>query len=106
VHLVDAIEVFNARCLFGEDNDKAAAFAQAHAKPGTAGSDAHMPGELGRATLQMQPFESAGSFYECLKTATIEGKLSPAWVHGVSKVAKWTRKLGLSKMPESVEGDA
>ncbi len=96
---VDALEVFNSRCIYSEDNAKALAFAQAHQKPGTVGSDAHIPYELGRATLQMQPFEGPGDFYESLKHATPVTTLSPVWVHGLSTYAKYLRKLGLSKMP-------
>jgi predicted metal-dependent phosphoesterase TrpH len=99
VDLVDAIEVFNSRCLFAEDNARALAFAQAHHKPGTVGSDAHIPYELGRATLRMPPFEGADGFLESLKQATPVTSISPAWVHGFSTLAKYARKLGLSKMP-------
>jgi predicted metal-dependent phosphoesterase TrpH len=96
---VDAIEIFNSRCLFAEDNDKALAFAQAHHKLGTVGSDAHIPYELGKATLQMQPFEGPGDFFEALKQAKPLTTLSPFWVHGFSSYAKYLRKLGLLKMP-------
>jgi predicted metal-dependent phosphoesterase TrpH len=89
---VDAIEVFNARCLFMEDNEKAAAYAREHDVLGTVGSDAHTPYEFGKATLRMSPFEGAGSFAESLKTAQQEVQLSPAWVHGFSTLAKWQRK--------------
>ncbi len=92
---VDALEIFNARCLYAEDNRKAAALAAAHAKPGTVGSDAHIAYEFGRATLTMQPFESAGDFYESIKRAIPVTALSPAWVHLFSKQAKWLKKLGL-----------
>lgn len=96
---VDAIEVFNSRCIFAEDNAKALAFAQAHHKPGTVGSDAHIAYELGRATLLMQPFEGPADFYESLRRATLATKVSPVWVHLFSSYAKYNRKLGLSKMP-------
>jgi predicted metal-dependent phosphoesterase TrpH len=99
VDLVDAIEVFNSRCLFAEDNARALAFAQAHHKPGTVGSDAHIPYELGRATLKMSPFEGAAGFLAALERAEPVTSISPAWVHGFSTVAKYARKLGLSKMP-------
>ena len=52
VPLVDAIEVFNARCIFAADNARALAFALDHDKPGLVGSDAHSYLELGRAVLQ------------------------------------------------------
>ena len=64
VNLIDAVEVFNARCLFGSDNSRAEAFAQAHGLAGTAGSDAHSFVEYGRAMVRMQPFEGAGDFLE------------------------------------------
>jgi predicted metal-dependent phosphoesterase TrpH len=100
VDKVDAIEVFNSRCLFAEDNAKALAFARAYNKPGTVGSDAHIPYELGRATLEMQPFEGPGDFYEALKQAVLVTKVSPFWVHAFSSYAKYNRKLGLSRMPQ------
>jgi predicted metal-dependent phosphoesterase TrpH len=99
VDKVDAIEVFNSRCIYPEDNAKALAFAQAHNKRGTVGSDAHIPYELGRSTLQMQPFEGPGDFFEALKEAVQVTKLSPFWVHAFSSYAKYNRKLGLSTMP-------
>src|SRR5262249_45068783 len=47
VDQIDAIEIFNARCLYREDNEKALAFAQKHGLPGTAGSDGHSFPEYG-----------------------------------------------------------
>lgn len=94
---VDALETFNSRCLYAEDNAKALALADKFGKLHTVGSDAHTPYEFGRATLTMQPFEGAGSFFESLKTAKAETKLSPLWVHGLSTQAKWLKKLGLRK---------
>lgn len=94
---VDAIEIFNSRCVFAEDNDKAKQLAASRQKPGTVGSDAHIPYELGHATLLMQPFEGPGDFYESLKHATPVTSRSPAWVHGASTQAKWFKKLGLRK---------
>jgi hypothetical protein len=94
---VDALEVFNSRCLFPEDNLKAAATAKKYNKLGTVGSDAHIRYELGKATQLMQPFEGAGSFYESLKTAQPVTSLSPAWVHGRSTQAKYLKKLGFVK---------
>jgi predicted metal-dependent phosphoesterase TrpH len=99
---VDAIEGFNARCLFAEDNAKALAFAKAHGKPYTVGSDAHMPYELGRAVLEMPPFEDAQGFKRALASAVPQTHLSGFWVHLYSKYAKWARKLGVAKQPEVV----
>ncbi|MHB8626750.1 MAG: PHP domain-containing protein [Aggregatilineales bacterium] len=94
---VDAIEIFNSRCLYAEDNDKAQHLAASRQKPGTVGSDAHIPYELGHATLTMQPFEGPGDFYESLRDATPVTMRSPAWVHAASTQAKWFKKLGLRK---------
>src|SRR5512140_69845 len=51
--LIDAIEVFNARCVFRADNARALAFAQQHGKLCSVGSDAHYRLELGHAVLSM-----------------------------------------------------
>lgn len=93
--LVDAVEVFNARCMFPEDNAQALAFAQEHGLLGTAGSDAHTPVEYGRAAARMQPFDGPESFLEALRQADIVGRLSPFYVHFGSTAAKWSKKLGL-----------
>lgn len=89
---VDAIEVFNSRCIWNSDNQKAADYARAHQVMGTVGSDAHTPIELGRATLILKPFTDAASFTESLKTAQQDVKLSSAWIHWASTIAKWQRK--------------
>jgi predicted metal-dependent phosphoesterase TrpH len=96
---VDALEVFNARCIFPEDNVKAMKLAQQYHKLMTVGSDAHIPYEYGHALLEMTPFESAGDFYESLKTAKQIAHSSPPWVHLGSSYAKYMRKLGLRKLP-------
>jgi predicted metal-dependent phosphoesterase TrpH len=92
---VDAIEVFNARCLYKEDNAKAQLFAQRHGLIGTVGSDAHSRVEYGRALVQMQPFEGASDFLLSLKAAQHVNRYSSWFVHLNSSTAKWSRKLGL-----------
>lgn len=90
---VDAIEVFNARCLDARMNSQAAEFARQHHLAGTVGSDAHTLGELGQATLLLPPFASA----EDLKTVIWDGqqqvKLSPFWVHFYSSLARLRKRL-------------
>ncbi len=51
VKLMDAIEIFNARCLFEKYNNKAKEFAEKYHVPITAGSDAHFIEEIGRAGI-------------------------------------------------------
>ena len=49
---IDGIEILNAS-LFGEGNQKAFAFAEKYNLPCIAGSDAHSPGFIGRAFLEI-----------------------------------------------------
>jgi predicted metal-dependent phosphoesterase TrpH len=102
VDKVDAIEVFNARCMFPYDNVRAIEFARQHSLPSTAGSDAHTPPEYGRAVVQVQPFHTPAEFVEALRHAQVVERLSPWYVHVGSKAAKWSKKLGLR--PRQWEG--
>ncbi len=95
IRQVDAIEIFNARCLYADDNKQALDFAQRHNVRGTAGSDAHSSPEYGRALTQLQPFTDAPSFLHALQSADFIKQMSPAYVHGLSTAAKWSKKLGL-----------
>lgn len=92
---VDAIEIFNARCMFAADNVRAALFAEQNDLLGTVGSDAHSRIEYGRAMLRMQPFEGASDFVAALRTAQPITRYSSWFVHLNSKTAKWSKKLGL-----------
>lgn len=51
--MIDAIEVFNSRCVFKADNARALAFAHQHGKLCSVGSDAHYRLELGHAVLKL-----------------------------------------------------
>lgn len=93
---IDAVEIFNARCFFKGDNDKALAFSQVHGLTGTVGSDAHTLVEYGRALTLLRPFEdNADDFLKALKDAEYVKRLSSWFVHIGSKTAKWSKKLGL-----------
>ena len=91
--LVDAIEVFNARCVYPEDNQRALAFAAEHGMLGTVGSDAHSHRELGRAVLQM---ELAGTPAE-LRAGFAAGRrvtrLSSPLIHLTSRAAVIWKRL-------------
>jgi hypothetical protein len=91
---LDAIEVFNARCWNGEPNRQAAVFALRHGLQGTAGSDAHSPGEVGRAYLSMPEFRDAESFRAGLAHAQVRGRRSIPWVHLTSRYAVWRKTRG------------
>ncbi|MBE2271568.1 MAG: PHP domain-containing protein [Anaerolinea sp.] len=92
---VDAIEIFNSRCIYPEDNAKAVAFAQEHHLVGTVGSDAHSKVEYGRALMQLEPFSDAPGFLAALKQANHTDRYSSWLVHVHSKTAKWSKKLHL-----------
>ncbi len=87
VPLVDAIEIFNARCMIPNANQLAQEFALEHGLAGTAGSDAHTAQELGRAVLVLPPFEGPEGLRVAVKEARVRGRLSPFWVHFFSRYA-------------------
>lgn len=100
VDQLDAVEVFNARCLRSEDNVKALEFATSHGKLLTCGSDAHLPSEYGRAVLRARPFaNTADGLRQALHDATREETLSGFWVHFGSTYAKWAKRLLPSLRP-------
>lgn len=78
---VDALEVFNARCLGASLNKEALAFAREQGMPMLAGSDAHSLVELGLATVELPDFNSADELREAVKEAQISGKMLSVWDH-------------------------
>jgi predicted metal-dependent phosphoesterase TrpH len=92
---VDILEVLNARVVRPADNERAHSFAKAHGLPGAAGSDAHAPVEIGRAYVEMAPFEDRDSFLRSLAQGTVRGGESPAHVHLFSTWAKIRKRLSL-----------
>ncbi len=91
--LVDAIEVFNARCVDASFNRLAQAFAQEHDLPGTVGSDAHTTFELGRANLLLPEFDAADGLRQVIRQGQIDARLSSPLVHFSSRWAVWVKKL-------------
>jgi predicted metal-dependent phosphoesterase TrpH len=89
---VDAIETFNARCLWPGFNQRARQFAERHAIAGTVGSDAHAAFELGKATLHLPDFHDRNSLVEALKQAEEQVSLSAPWAHLSSRWAAWRKK--------------
>jgi predicted metal-dependent phosphoesterase TrpH len=85
---VDAIEVFNARCQWSGLNRMAAEYAREHLLAGTAGSDAHTLGEVGRATFQVPAFRTADELRKVIPQAIITGQLSSPWIHLTSTYAR------------------
>ena len=94
LHEVDAIEVLNARVTVPAFNERAGRFAQEHGLPGGAGSDAHSPGEIGRAYVEMDPFVDRDSFLTSLAGGAIGGRASEPYVHLFSTWAKIRKRVG------------
>ncbi len=92
--LVDALEVFNARTLSDAPNRRAADLAQRAHLLGTSGSDAHTTLELGRAAMELAPFEDAAGLRHALATARIRRRLSSPLVHLASRYAVWRKRMG------------
>jgi predicted metal-dependent phosphoesterase TrpH len=89
---VDAIEIFNARCLTLETNTRAQVFARAVNLPGTVGSDAHTAWELGRAVLRLAAFDGPDGLRRALPQAQIQARLSSPLIHLTSRWAVWYKK--------------
>jgi predicted metal-dependent phosphoesterase TrpH len=72
---IDAVEVFNSRCLFNSANRKALGEAKRLGIPGVAGSDSHIPEMVGQAYTEIDAPENT---VEAVLKAIREGKVSPA----------------------------
>jgi predicted metal-dependent phosphoesterase TrpH len=84
---VDAIEVFNSRCWRQEFNSQAQAFAEKYNLPGTVGSDAHAPLELGRSLMLLEPFEGPDGLRAVIRQGIPQVRGSPPWFHLISRLA-------------------
>jgi predicted metal-dependent phosphoesterase TrpH len=96
--LVDAIEVFNARCFRNTPNRQAEAFAVDHHLPGTVGSDAHSPYEIGLATQTVPFFNDPQTLGKALWQGRRQVRLAGPWVVFYSAFAR------LRKRPASMTG--
>ncbi|GAB4493189.1 MAG: hypothetical protein Fur0016_25010 [Anaerolineales bacterium] len=96
---MDALEVFNARCIDGKFNDDARALAREHGIPGIVGSDAHTLMELGRATLTVEPFTDAESLRKVIASGVEDVRLSSPFVHLSSRYAVFAKKRGWVRWP-------
>jgi|WetSurMetagenome_2_1015567.scaffolds.fasta_scaffold26731_2 predicted metal-dependent phosphoesterase TrpH len=89
---VDAIEVFNSRCLNNDHNGLAANLAKEYSLLEIVGSDAHSTYELGRSTLTLPDFNNAQELRQSLTNASMDIHLTPFWVHFLSTWAKLKKK--------------
>lgn len=94
--LVDAVEVYNSRCLWPGFNRRAAEFAARHHAAGTVGSDAHAAFELGRAVLLLDPFEGPDGLRAVIRAGRAQVRWSPPWFHLTSRFAATLKKMGMA----------
>ena len=78
---VDLIEVFNSRTLLPRDAAHARQLALKHGLPGTAGSDAHVIQEVGRAYIELPDFNDAAQFRQALAQGKITGSRTNPLIH-------------------------
>jgi predicted metal-dependent phosphoesterase TrpH len=90
---VDAIEVYNSRCMLPKFNQKARRFAEKHKLAGTVGSDAHTRFELGRSLLVLESFVGAEGLRRVIHRGIPKVKWSPPWVHLFSRYAVTYKKV-------------
>jgi predicted metal-dependent phosphoesterase TrpH len=89
---VDAIEVYNSRCMFPRFNRRAREFAEKHNIAGTVGSDAHAAFEVGRSLLLLDQFTGPEGLRQVIRGARMQVKWSPWWFHLTSRYASMKKK--------------
>ncbi len=93
VPFVDAIEVYNSRCMLPRFNRMAREFAKTHNLAGTVGSDAHATFEVGRSVLLLDQFTGPNEMRKVIRNAKFRVKWSPWWFHLTSRFASVNKKL-------------
>jgi len=81
VEQIDAVEVFNARCILPRSSIKAQIFAEKYGIPRSAGSDAHTLQEIGNAYVEMPEFNGRDDFLDALKKGKISGRRTNPLIH-------------------------
>ena len=91
---VDLMEVFNARTILGRDLEKCRRLAAETSVIPAAVSDAHTPGELGSAYMELDGFDgSPQSFKDAIEAGKIVGHRSTPLVHLVTAYVKLKKRL-------------
>ena len=91
--LVDAIEVYNSRCMLPRFNRRAELFAQNYNIAGTVGSDAHAAFEVGRSLLLLDQFTGPDEMRKVIRRGIPKVKWSPPWFHLTSRYASMIKKI-------------
>jgi len=89
---VDAIEVYNSRCMFPSFNRRAKEFAEEHNIAGTVGSDAHAAFEVGRSLMLLDQFTGPEEMRQVIRSGVPRVRWSPPWFHLLSRYASIRKK--------------
>lgn len=89
---IDVIEVFNARSLLNRSHEKALSFADKYNIVRSAGSDAHTPGEIGNAYVEMPEFDDRDGFLHALAKGKINGRRTNPLTHFASAWNKFKKR--------------
>lgn len=98
IHQVDAIEIFNSRCLNPIFNTQAKAFAEKYNLAGTVGSDAHANFEVGTSAMELNLFQGADGLRKVIRQAKYQTRLSSWFVHFVSRYAFIKKKYDYKRL--------
>jgi predicted metal-dependent phosphoesterase TrpH len=90
---IDAIEVYNSRCLLPSFNRMAKEFAEKHNIAGTVGSDAHAAFELGRSVMLLDQFNGPEEMRQVIRRGIPRVKWSPPWIHITSRYASLKKSV-------------
>ncbi len=91
---VDLLEVLNARTILPRDLERCRHLAEENSVIPTAVSDAHTPGELGSAYMELEDFDgSASSFKDAIQTGQIMGSRSTPLVHLTTAYVKLKKRF-------------
>ncbi|OGO24091.1 MAG: hypothetical protein A2Z28_06025 [Chloroflexi bacterium RBG_16_51_9] len=93
----DIIEVFNARGPFAGPVKKANALALKYNLPGSAGSDAHYPYELGHTYIEMPDFNGKEEFLQALRKGVIHKQRASLIIYVRVTWARLVRALTRNK---------
>ena len=81
IKYIDIIEIFNARSPLLRSSNKARTFAEKNGFPGSAGSDAHAPSEIGTVHIEMHEFNGKEEFLRSLAGGKVCGRQASLFAH-------------------------
>lgn len=91
---IDIIEVFNSRSLTHQPSAKSQLFAEKYGIAQSAGSDAHLVSEIGKACVEMPEFNGRDDFLQALARGRICGQRTNPITHFASTWTRLINKLG------------